>query len=129
MQTATQLLSTAPALTYQRYDARLEIDEERYRRPEHIEELLGGADMKPREVAKLRRLDIKDAALLDILYRTGEALGAARLIHRDADQRNPLRTAAIAADWPPASFDPPGWRGSSGNQPNVAGAAGDDVAV
>jgi uncharacterized protein len=109
MQVATPLLSAAPALTFQRYDARLEIDEPEHRRPEHIESLLG-QEMKAKEVEKLRRLDIKDPALLDILYRTGEALGAAQLIHRDtADDRNPVMGPAISADWPPKKFDPEGW--------------------
>jgi uncharacterized protein len=111
MQTKTPLLSPQPVLTYQRYDVRLEIDEPDFRRPEHIESLLGGANMKKGEVDALRRLDIKDVELLDILYRAGEALGAAQLIHRDSqDDRNPLIGPAIAADWPPPAFDPPAWR-------------------
>jgi predicted acylesterase/phospholipase RssA len=106
MQTATPLLSRDPVLTFQRYDARLEIDEAEYRRPEHIESLLG-EQLKPKLVDKLRKLDIKDPALLDILYRAGEALGAAQLIHRDTrDERNPVKGPAIAPDWPPAKFDP-----------------------
>ncbi|MEZ5994943.1 MAG: patatin-like phospholipase family protein [Hyphomonadaceae bacterium] len=106
MQTATPLLSREPALTFQRYDARLEIDEPEFRRPEHIESLLG-EEMAPRLVEKLRKLDIKEPDLLDILYRAGEALGRAQLMHRDTqDERNPIRGAAIAADWPPAKFDP-----------------------
>lgn len=107
MQTGTPLLSPAPVLTFQRYDARLEIEEEEFRRPEHIESLLG-EQMKPKLVDKLRKLDIKDRDLLDILYRTGEALGAAQLMHRDSTDNNPKRSAAIAPDWPPSKFDP--WR-------------------
>lgn len=107
MQTATPLLSPAPVLTFQRYDARLEIEEEEFRRPEHIESLLG-EQMKPKLVDQLRKLDIKDRDLLDILYRTGEALGAAQLMHRDSTDNNPKRSAAIAPDWPPSQFDP--WR-------------------
>jgi predicted acylesterase/phospholipase RssA len=108
MQLATPLLSGTPALTYQRYDARLEIDEPEFRRPEHIESLLG-QEMKAKAVDKLRQLDIKDTELLDMLYRAGEALGAAQLIHRDTrDETNPVKGAAIAPDWPPAAFDP--WR-------------------
>lgn len=107
MQTATPLLSQAPVLTFQRYDARLEIEEEEFRRPEHIESLLG-EQMKPKLVDQLRKLDIKDRELLDILYRTGEALGAAQLMHRDSTDNNPKRSAAIAPDWPPSKFDP--WR-------------------
>ena len=49
--------------------------------------------------------------LLDVLYRTGEALGGAQLIHRDtSDERNPVMGPAISADWPPPAFDPPEWR-------------------
>jgi hypothetical protein len=110
MQTRTPLLSQAPVLTFQRYDARLEIDEPEYRRPEHLESLLG-LEMKAKDADKLRKLDIKEAELLDVLYRTGEALGAAQLIHRDTmDDKNPIRAPAIAPDWPPAKFDPPEWR-------------------
>lgn len=107
MQTATPLLSQAPVLTFQRYDARLEIEEEEFRRPEHIESLLC-EQMKAKLVDQLRKLDIKDRDLLDILYRTGEALGTAQLLHRDSTDNNPKRSAAIAPDWPPAKFDP--WR-------------------
>lgn len=105
MQTGAPLLSRDPVLTFQRYDVRLEIDEAAYRRPEHIESLLG-EQLKPKLVDKLRKLDIKDPALLDILYRAGEALGAAQLIHRHtSDERNPLTGPAIAPDWPPSQFD------------------------
>jgi uncharacterized protein len=107
MQTATPLLTREPVLTFQRYDARLEIDEAEFRRPEHIESLLGH-EMKRADVDKLRKLDLKDRDLLDILYRTGEALGAAQLIHRDSTDANPRTSAAIGPDWPPAEFDP--WR-------------------
>lgn len=107
MQTKTPLLSREPVLTFQRYDARLEIDEEEFRRPEHIENLLG-REMKPKDVDKLRKLDIKDPELLDTLYKTGEALGAAQLIHRDSTDANVKTSAAIGPDWPPAKFDP--WR-------------------
>jgi hypothetical protein len=111
MQNKTPLLTPQPVMTFQRYDARLEIDEPEYRRPEHIESLLGGADMKKKEVDQLRRLDIKDRNLLDVLYRAGEALGAARLIHRDTqDDKNPIVGPAIAPDWPPQTFDLPSWR-------------------
>jgi hypothetical protein len=106
MQTATPLLSPQPVLTYQRYDARLEIEEAEYRRPEHIESLLG--EMKPKLVDQLRKLDIKDRDLLDILYRAGEALGAAQLVHRDSTDNNVKTSAAIGPDWPPSKFDP--WR-------------------
>ncbi len=110
MQTQTPLLTPSPAFTFQRYDARLEVDEPEFRRPEHIESLLG-QEMKAKDVEKLRKLDINDPALLDILLRAGEALGAAQLIHRDTrDEKNPLKGAAIAADWPPAVFNPAGWR-------------------
>lgn len=110
MQTLTPLLSSGPILTYQRLDARLEIDEPQLRRPEHVESLLG-QEMDRKTVDKLRQLDIKDTELLDILYRAGEALGAAQLIRRDTrDDADPIRGAAIAADWPPAKFDPPHWR-------------------
>lgn len=109
MQINTPLLSREPLFTYQRYDARLEIDEPEFRRPEHIENLLGQT-MKREQVDKLRQLDIKEVELLDILYRTGEALGAAQLIHRDTkDEAHPVTGRAITSDWPPASFDPPGW--------------------
>lgn len=107
MQTATKLLTPKPVLTFQRYDARLEVDEEEERRPEHIESLLG-QEMKPKLVDQLRKLDIKDPELLDILYRTGEALGAAQLIHRDSTDARISTSAAIGPDWPPAEFDP--WR-------------------
>jgi hypothetical protein len=111
MQINTPLLSSQPALTFQRYDVRLEIDEPEFRRPEHIESLLGGRDMKKAEVDALRKLDIKDVELLDVLYRAGEALGAAQLIHRNSqDEQNPVFAPAIAADWPPQAFDPPSWR-------------------
>jgi hypothetical protein len=110
MQTSTPLLSSQPVCTFQRYDARLEVDEPDYRRPEHIESLLG-QEMKAKDVDKLRQLDINDPALLDVLYRTGEALGAAQLIHRDTqDDAHPIKAAAISADWPPQSFDPESWR-------------------
>jgi predicted acylesterase/phospholipase RssA len=125
MQIKTPLLSSEPLFTYQRYDARLEIDEAKYRRPEHIETLLG-KQMKARDVDKLRQLDIKDPELLDVLYRAGEALGAAQLVRRDTtDEEHPLTGAAIAADWPPASFDPPRWRAAS---PAPAAAAEPDAA-
>ncbi len=107
MQTETKLLTPKPVLTFQRYDARLEIDEESERRPEHIESLLGH-EMKPKLVDQLRKLDIKDPELLDILYRTGEALGAAQLIRRDSTDAHVRTSAAIGPDWPPAEFDP--WR-------------------
>ena len=103
-QTQTPLVGGQPALTYQRFDARLEIDEAEYRRPEHIESLLG-RQMPAREVERLRQLDIKDTALLDVLFQAGEALGRAQLLGRGA-QAGP----AIAADWPPANFNPAGWR-------------------
>lgn len=110
MQLRTPLLAPDPVLTFQRYDARLEIDEPDRLRPEHIESLLG-EELKARDVEKLRQMDIKDAELLDVLYRTGEALGAAQLIHRDTtDEKNPVKGPAIAADWPPQHFDPPEWR-------------------
>jgi hypothetical protein len=108
MQIGTPLLTPAPVLTFQRYDARLEIDEPEYRRPEHVESLLG-QEMKAKEVDKLRKLDIKETDLLDILYRTGEALGAAQLLHRSTTDTNKVTGAAIAPDWPPATFDPAHW--------------------
>lgn len=107
MQTLTPLLTREPVLTFQRYDARLEIDEEEFRRPEHVESLLGQT-LKPKVVEQLRKLDIKDPELLDLLYRTGEALGAAQLMHRESTDNNPRTSAAIGPDWPPAEFDP--WR-------------------
>ncbi|MBK6702469.1 MAG: patatin-like phospholipase family protein [Caulobacteraceae bacterium] len=107
MQTLTPLLTREPVLTFQRYDARLEIDEEEFRRPEHVESLLGQT-LKPKVVEQLRKLDIKDPELLDLLYRTGEALGAAQLTHRESTDNNPRTSAAIGPDWPPAEFDP--WR-------------------
>ncbi|MEZ5970688.1 MAG: patatin-like phospholipase family protein [Hyphomonadaceae bacterium] len=107
MQTLTPLLTREPVMTYQRYDARLEIDEEEFRRPEHIESLLGET-LKPKLVDQLRKLDIKDPELLDMLYRAGEALGAAQLLHRESTDNNPRTSAAIGPDWPPAEFDP--WR-------------------
>jgi predicted acylesterase/phospholipase RssA len=110
MQLHTPLLTPEPVLTYQRLDARIEVDEPEYRRPEHIEALLG-EELPINRVATLRKMDINDPDLLDILYRTGEALGAAQLIHRDTrDDNNPNYAAAIAPDWPPAQFDPPNWR-------------------
>jgi uncharacterized protein len=104
-QTASPLLSGQPALTYQRFDARLEIDEEEYRRPEHIESLLG-RQMKAKDVEKLRQLDIKETELLDVLFQAGEALGRAQLLDRSAA----AGASAIAPDWPPASFNPASWR-------------------
>jgi predicted acylesterase/phospholipase RssA len=104
-QTASPLLSGQPALTYQRFDARLEIDEEEYRRPEHIESLLG-RQMKAKDVEKLRQLDIKETEHLDVLFQAGEALGRAQLLDRSAA----VGATAIAPDWPPASFNPAGWR-------------------
>jgi predicted acylesterase/phospholipase RssA len=109
MQTETPLLSGSPVLTYQRMDARLEIDEREYRRPEHIESLLG-EDMPKDAVDKLRQLDIKDRTLLDMLYRAGEALGDAQLIHRSSSGDNIVRAPALTTDWPPVGFDLPGWR-------------------
>jgi predicted acylesterase/phospholipase RssA len=108
MQIGTPLLTPAPVLTFQRYDARLEIDEPEYRRPEHVESLLG-EEMKAKDVDKLRKLDIKETDLLDILYRTGEALGAAQLLHRSTTDTNKVTGPAIAPDWPPAKFDPAHW--------------------
>ncbi len=109
MQTLTPLLSGPPVMTYQRYDARLEIDEPDFRRPEHIESLLG-EEMSARDVDQLRKLDIKDRTLLDILYRTGEALGDAQLISRQSNDANKVLGPAIAPDWPPQHFDLPEWR-------------------
>jgi uncharacterized protein len=121
MQINTPLLSREPIMTFQRYDARLEIEEEEFRRPEHIETLLGGADMNRKEVEQLRKLDIKDVKLLDILYRTGEALGAAQLIRRETtDEANPVKGAAIAPDWPPQSFDLPEWHRAPAPEPPQA---------
>ncbi|MDX2276724.1 MAG: patatin-like phospholipase family protein [Hyphomonadaceae bacterium] len=109
MQTLTPLLSATPVLTYQRYDVRLEVDEPEFRRPEHLEELLG-LEMKPKEADPLRQLDIKEPGLLEALYNAGEALGVAQLIHRDSTDQNEVLGPAIAPDWPPQSFDPPEWR-------------------
>ncbi len=109
MQTATPLLSGQPIMTFQRLDARLEIDDAQDRRPEHIESLLG-REMKAKDVDALRQLDIKDRELLDVLYRAGEALGSAQLLHRSSTDDNKVTGPAIAADWPPQSFDPPEWR-------------------
>jgi predicted acylesterase/phospholipase RssA len=107
-QTLTPLLAPEPVFTYQRYDVRLEVDEPEFRRPEHIEDLLG-EEMKAKQVAPLRSLDISDNGLLDMLYRAGEALGAAQLIHRDSTDEKRVLAPAIAADWPPQDFDPPHW--------------------
>lgn len=121
MQINTQLLTREPALTYQRYDARLEVDEDEFRRPEHIESLLGKA-MKPREVDKLRKLDIKDPELLDVLYRVGEALGAAQLMSRaTTDEANPVLGPAISADWPPTTFDLANWQQTAMPPPSPQG--------
>lgn len=109
MQTQTPLLTASPALTYQRYDVRLEIDEPHYRRPEHIESLAGG-NMKAGDVEDMRKLDIADPAVLEFLYNTGEALGRAQLIARESTDENRVLAPAIAPDWPPPGFDPPGWR-------------------
>jgi predicted acylesterase/phospholipase RssA len=110
MQINTPLLARDPLFTYQRYDARLEIDEPEFRRPEHIEELLG-QEMKARDVEDLRQLDIKDLPSLDTLYRVGEALAAAQLITRETrDEAAPIKAPAIAQDWPPQHFDLPAWR-------------------
>src|SRR5689334_16198012 len=81
MQINTPLLTPAPVLTYQRLDARIEVDEPEYLRPEHIEALLG-EQLSTKQAAALRKMDINNPDLLDILYRAGEALGASRLIHR-----------------------------------------------
>lgn len=109
MQTLTPLLSGGPVITFQRYDARLEIDERDNRRPEHVESLLG-IEMKAKDVEKLRQLDISTPGQLDQLYRTGEALGAAQLIHRDSTDERVIKAPALSADWPPPAFDPPEWR-------------------
>ncbi|MFZ2029135.1 MAG: patatin-like phospholipase family protein [Vitreimonas sp.] len=110
MQINTPLLTAAPVLTYQRLDARIEVDEPEYLRPEHIEALLG-EELPVKRVAALRKMDINDADLLDTLYRAGEALGAAQLVHRDTrDESNPRYAPAIAPDWPPSQFDPPNWQ-------------------
>ena len=116
MQVETPLLSGAPILTYQRVDARLEIDEPEHRRPEHIESLLG-EEMSAAQVEQLRRLDIKDSEALDMLYRAGEALGAAQLLHRGGG-----RAQVLAPDWPPVAFDLAGWRldGAASNPPPSA---------
>ena len=109
MQINTPLLTAEPVLTFQRLDARIEVDEPEYLRPEHIEALLG-QQLSIKQVAALRKMDVNDADLLDILYRAGEALGAAQLVHCDSrDEKNPVLGPAIAADWPPTHFDPPGW--------------------
>jgi hypothetical protein len=111
MQIHTPMMPREAVLTFQRLDARIEVDEPEYLRPEHIEALLGH-EMPVKQVASLRNMDINDADLLDILYRAGEALGAAQLISRDTqDEHNPVFGSAIAADWPPAHFDPPDWSG------------------
>lgn len=108
-QTLTPLLSDGAIFSFQRLDARLEIDEPQYRRPEHIEELLGRS-LPRKQVDELRKLDIKDLELLDILYKTGEALGQAQLVHRLSDKKGPPTVApAIAPDWPPQAFDLPHW--------------------
>jgi len=113
MQVNTPLLARDPLFTYQRYDARLEIDEPEFRRPEHIESLLG-AEMSAADVQELRQLDIKDLPLLDTLYRAGEALASAQLITRETrDETAPIKGPAIAADWPPQHFDLPSWRPSA----------------
>jgi hypothetical protein len=113
MQIHTPLLTAAPVLTYQRLDARIEIDEPEFLRPEHIEALLG-EELPAKKVALLRKMDINDPDLLDILYRAGEALGAARLIHRDSHhESNPVYAPAVAPDWPPPQFDPPSWQNAA----------------
>jgi hypothetical protein len=109
MQTLTPLLSGAPIMTYQRYDARLEVDEREYRRPEHIESLLG-REMSAREVERIRKLDIKERELLDVLYVAGEKLGEAQLISRASTDHKNVTGPAIAPDWPPVAFDLPHWR-------------------
>jgi hypothetical protein len=125
MQINTPLLARDPLFTYQRYDARLEIDEAEYRRPEHIEELLG-QEMKARDVEDLRKLDIKDLPSLDALYRAGEALAAAQLITRETrDESAPIKGPAIAPDWPPQHFDPPSWGPSSPSPQTIPSEPGE----
>jgi predicted acylesterase/phospholipase RssA len=109
MQTKTPLLTPQPIMTYQRLDARLEVDEAEFRRPEHIESLLK-RELKASSVDALRQLDIKEPDLLDVLYRVGEALGDAELVHRDSTETNWRTGPAIDDDWPPKAFDPPAWR-------------------
>ncbi|MFT3727528.1 MAG: patatin-like phospholipase family protein [Terricaulis sp.] len=105
MQEGAHCLSLGePALTFQRYDARIEIADRADWRPEHIEALLG-EEMKKDLVDQLREMDLKDPQLLDILLRTGQALGAAQLA-----QGNGVKGPAIAPDWPPQHFDPAAWR-------------------
>ena len=60
MQLGTPLLTPQPVLTYQRLDARIEVDEPDYLRPEHIESLLG-EKLSIKQVAALRKMDINDA--------------------------------------------------------------------
>jgi predicted acylesterase/phospholipase RssA len=123
MQINTPLLTPQPVLTYQRIDARIEIDEPEFRRPEHIETLLG-EEMSFKQVAKLRQMDLNDPALLDILFRAGEALGAAHLIHRETrDEKSPRLGQAIAADWPPVSFDLPEWGAPIAQSPEAPPSA------
>lgn len=113
MQINTPMLSPQPVMTFQRLDARIEADEPEYMRPEHIEALLG-EELPIKKIAALRKMDINDPDLLDILYRAGEALGASQLVHRDTrDASNPRYAPAIAADWPPAQFDPANWRNAA----------------
>ncbi|MGE0597172.1 MAG: patatin-like phospholipase family protein [Hyphomonadaceae bacterium] len=106
MQTLTPLLSGEPVMTFQRLDARLEADEAEFRRPEHIESLLG-EELPLKTIDRLRQLDIKETPLLDILYRTGEALGRAQLLHRSSTDENPVREQVLGPEFPPPAFDPP----------------------
>jgi hypothetical protein len=116
-------LAPAPLITFQRLEARIEIDSAEFRRPEHIEELLG-REMKKSDVAKLREMSVNDPELLDVLYRTGEALGAAQLIsNATQDEAHPVRGQAIAPDWPPPSFDPPAWRAPTPPAPEAPPAS------
>ncbi|MBK8543509.1 MAG: hypothetical protein IPL62_08025 [Caulobacteraceae bacterium] len=95
MQTLTPLLTREPVLTFQRYDARLEIDEEEFRRPEHVESLLGQT-LKPKVVEQLRKLDIKDPGIVgpSLSHGRGAWCGAA-----DASRVDRQQSAHQRRDW------------------------------
>jgi hypothetical protein len=57
-----------------------------------------------------------------VLYRVGEALGAAQLMSRaTTDEANPVLGPAISADWPPTSFDLANWQQTAMPPPSPQG--------
>ncbi len=85
-------LSPAPLLHYQRMDARIEDIEEKSRRPEHAQTLLG-RELTPAEMKELTSITNSADANLEMLYEIGDEAGEYY-----------MKAAA-----PPAKFNPATW--------------------